>query len=417
MPRDTQSIRHALHSTPAEAPVSYGGLGTIWNIYPNSIGAPAGRNRGRFSTMESLKKIQKRYWAKGIPMGMELELELPEQYRNDSCICEYSCDECYENDHGNCSHGDCTRDSGEYLYYRDYQPVADVMKLINKRVQVGMKNFAMKQNNDYFHYTNVISAKGDGSLANGVEFNLQPMTRTAFTKYAASTWQDIGYEHFDGFNTTTAGLHIHLPKAAFNDVELYMWMILMETLGHTNHPTNGKSFLSIIGQRTPGRWAGLNSRHRVEELLDAVQNRRNYQGRGNQVNFNGHGNTIELRLFKAQQKPQRLIKNFAFVDMTWRYVHLLMDFVEDEKYSQAMQFLQNADMFMGYIMNPNAKGYNEDLARFVRKRWKRTNGSTLAFTEHVFDGLKEVNERFQSRDWEVTDTEDNNSNTEEVSNE
>ena len=365
MPRDTQSIRHALHSTPSEAPVEYGGLREIWNIYPNSIGAPAGRNRGRFSTMESLKKIQKRYWAKGIPMGMELELELPEQYRNESCSCNYECDYCNNHEHSDCDISHCERDSGRYLYYRDYQPVADVMQLINKRVQDGMKNFAVRQNKDYFQYTNAISAKGDGSLTNGVEFNLQPFTKTAFIKYAASAWQDVGYQHFSGFNTTTAGIHIHMPKSAFSDVELFMWLLLMENLGHTNHPTNGKSFLSIIGQRDPVHYGGLNDRSSAQQLLDAVENRRWYQGRGLQVNFNGHGNTMELRLFKAQQMPHRLIKNYAFVDMTWRYVHLLMDFVEDEKYSQAMQFLSNTDMFMGYLMNPNAKGYNDDLARYL----------------------------------------------------
>jgi hypothetical protein len=94
-----------------------------------------------------------------------------------------------------------------------------------------------------------------------------------------------------------------------------------------------------------------------------------------------------------------------------------MDFVEDEKYSQAMQFLSNTDMFMGYIMNPNAKGYNDYLAGYIKKRWKRANGSDYTFTEDMLPTLRTLNERFQSRDWEVTETQDNNSNTEEVSSE
>ena len=93
MPRDTQSIKHPLHTNPAEA-ISYGGFsrGGIWNIYPNSIGVPAGRRRGRFATMESLKKVQSRYWAKGIPLGMELELELPSNMSSPSCYCGLDCD-------------------------------------------------------------------------------------------------------------------------------------------------------------------------------------------------------------------------------------------------------------------------------------------------------------------------------------
>ena len=148
MPRDMESIRHALHTNPSEAPVTYGGLGRIWNIYPNSIGTPAGRNNGRFNTLESLKKVQKRYWAKGIPMGMELELELPETYDNQRCECDWRCDECNNSYHGACELGECNRDSGSYRYYRDYEPVRNVMELIKKNVGSGMKKFAMRQDND-----------------------------------------------------------------------------------------------------------------------------------------------------------------------------------------------------------------------------------------------------------------------------
>ena len=108
MPRDTESIKHPLHTNPAEA-ISWGGFqrGGIWNIYPNSIGVPAGRRRGRFATMESLKKVQSRYWAKGIPLGMELELELPSSMQPESCYCGLSCDECSNNNQGEFEEGTC----------------------------------------------------------------------------------------------------------------------------------------------------------------------------------------------------------------------------------------------------------------------------------------------------------------------
>tara|TARA_B100000029_G_scaffold105146_1_gene95774 strand:+ start:4699 stop:5949 length:1251 start_codon:yes stop_codon:yes gene_type:complete len=414
MPRNTDDIKHSLHTNPAEA-VSYGGFGrgSIWNIYPNSIGVPAGRNRGRFKTMKKLEKVQKRYWKKGIPMGMELELELPSDMSPSPCMCENECEACYENAHGACEFGVCEAYSNDgYVYYQDYDKVREVLQVINKRVQDGMKNYAIKKSQDWFHYTAPITAKGDGSLRNGVEFNLQPFTRTAFTKYAASTWQDVGYSAFEGHDTDTAGLHIHIPKAAFNDVELFMWLMLMENLSQSAHSSNGKSLLSIVGQREPCNWNGLNSTSTVTQLLDAVENRRWSQGRGLQINFNGHGNTIELRMFKANQIPERLIKNYAFVDMSWRYVHLLMDFVKDEKYSHVMQFLNNVDMFAQYITNPNAVGYTSELGTFIRKRWKsESNIYSWGGVLNPVDALRSLNENFQSKDWEDNTTQD----TEEVS--
>ena len=163
---------------------------------------------------------------------------------------------------------------------------------------------------------------------------------------------------------------------------------------------NGKSFLDIIAQREPCAYNARNVSSSIDQLRNAVGNRRWFQGRHNQINFNGHGNTIEVRMFKSVQQPERLIKNYAFLDMSWRYVHLLSDFVNDEKYSQALQFLSNTDMFAHYLTNPNAKGYTEELSKFIKRRWKRVS------TAYQYDGdaltaLRDLNENFQSRNWEV----------------
>ena len=50
MPRDTESIRHPLHERITETTLWGGFRGRdVWNVYPNSFGVPAGRNRGRFA--------------------------------------------------------------------------------------------------------------------------------------------------------------------------------------------------------------------------------------------------------------------------------------------------------------------------------------------------------------------------------
>lgn len=412
MPRDTESIRHPFHINITET-ARWGGLGRdIWNIYPNSIGVPAGRNRGRFASKDALKKVQDRYWKKGLPMGMELELELPTSLRPVDCVCDNICIECADNNHSHCSEGRCEAYANEgYIYMRDYEPVKEVMDLINKRVIDGMKNFALRNGQDYYQWTPVLSAKGDGSLTNGVEFNFQPFTTNAFKRYAASTFQDIGYTKFQRM-APSAGIHIHIPKAAFSDVELYMWLLLMQACSH-QPGTNGLSFLSTIGQREPNQYCGQTPMREAEKLYNAVQTRRWNGGKFSEVNFNGHGNTVELRVFASNQMPERLIKNMSFVEQSWRYVHLLMDFVNDEKYSQALQFLGDVNMFAGFLRNPNMKGYSEELATFIKRRWKAPREVNKLYTgaDPALAYLITLNEHYQA--WSGDSSVINNNTTTE----
>lgn len=392
MPRNTDSILYSLDTNPSSE-LSYGGFsrGGIWNIYPNTIGVPAGRNRGRFSTKQSLDNVQERYWNKGLPMGMELELELPE--------------------------GD--------NYYRQNDSVTEVMSLINKRLEEGMKHFAMRKGRDEYRYVTPVSAKGDGSLRNGVEFNFQPMTTTAFRKYVATAFQDVGYSKFIGYNAPRAGIHIHIPKAAFSDVELYMYCILWHTLIKSN--SNGKSFSEMIGQRAFNQYNGerlpfvhgMNTAPVGDKYYRVATDRASAAGKFNAFNYAGHGNTVEIRAFQSTQSPNRLIKNMAFVDNSWRYVHLLMDMVNDGNYYGALQFLMNADMFAGYLTNPNMKGFNQHLAKFVRVHWRRgTENRRRIFNSeqmrNIVSNMERIHTEFTSLEWEQHNTTEEN--TEEADN-
>ena len=68
-------------------------------------------------------------------------------------------------------------------------------------------------------------------------------------------------------------------------------------------------------------------------------------------------------------------------------------------------------MFVQYINNPNAKGYTEELAQYVNKRWKRrdVNVNDIVVPNNTISNLQTLNERFQSREWE-TPVEDNTTN-------
>lgn len=404
MPRpDSNSIRYGFEENPSSRE-EFGSFRTYWTLYPNSIGVPAGKRQGRYNTMEALKRVQERYWKKGIPMGMEVELELdiPEENSEDICSCD--CDYCEYDAPTDHQYVDCGCTNSN-VHYNNYEPVREVLSITNKQAQQAWMDFANRKHMDYFQYTAPITAKGDPSLRNGVEFNYQPMTVSAFRKFAANVYEDVGYSKFIGFNAETTGLHIHMPMAAFSEPEHFMFLRLWETLTQVRG-SRGLTFIEMIAQREENRWA--NAVH-FGNLMDRVANRTGTGGRYYQLALRGR--TMECRAFKTNVQPQRLIKNMAFLDMAWRYTHLLMDYVNDEKYVQATQFLTDPNMFVQYINNPNAKGYTEELASYVNKRWKRrdVNVNRIVVPNDTISNLQTLNERFQSREWE-TPVEDNTTN-------
>ena len=82
MPRDTESNEAPVTKESQRPP--YGVVSfnrDVWNVYPNSFGVPAGRNRGRFADKQALLRVQERYWKKRSSNGYGArELELPSQY-------------------------------------------------------------------------------------------------------------------------------------------------------------------------------------------------------------------------------------------------------------------------------------------------------------------------------------------------
>ena len=66
---------------------------SVWVIHKNTIALPAGTRRGKCRTPEATKNIQARYWETGIPLGLELELEM-DGYGE--CYGDDCCEECYD---------------------------------------------------------------------------------------------------------------------------------------------------------------------------------------------------------------------------------------------------------------------------------------------------------------------------------
>ena len=385
MPRNIQDIVFDIDTKPEDI----NGLRwpssdrNVWVIHKNTVAVPAGTRRGKCRTKQATKNIQARYWETGIPLGLELELEM--QGEGD-CYGSDCCDDCYEGYCCGCNEGNCL----------DSYEVSEILHKTREHVYEHMRAFAIRKGRTSYRYANPIIAKGDGSLSNGVEFNYQPMTVEAFRPLANIVEDNRGELY--GYRGSS-GIHIHVPKSAFTDAELYLWMILWDTFQqYVNN--QGISFLSVIAQREPNNWCryttpyyGDKADTKSGDFVNAIKaDRKSHSQRYSALNLNGHGTTMEIRAFNSNTIADRLIKNMAFVDATWRYIHLLKDWLDEGRYKQALQFATDIHGFVSYCKNPNRKGFNPELARFLENRW---NDSESQFNQEIDYDLESLSNLIQ----------------------
>jgi len=385
MPRNIQDIVFDIDTTPDDI----NGLRwpssdrNVWVIHKNTVAVPAGTRRGKCRTKQATKNIQARYWETGIPLGLELELEM--QGEGD-CYGSDCCDYCYEGDCCGCNEEHCL----------DSYEVSEILHKTREHIYEHMRAFAIRKGRTSYRYANPIIAKGDGSLSNGVEFNYQPMTVEAFRPLAQIVEDNRGELY--GYSGSS-GIHIHVPKSAFTDAELYLWMILWDTFQqYVNN--QGISFLSVIAQREPNNWCrytvpyyGDRAETKSGDFVNAIKNdRKTHSPRYSALNLNGHGTTMEIRAFNSNTIADRLIKNMAFVDATWRYIHLLKDWLDEGRYKQALQFATDIHGFVSYCKNPNRKGFNPELANFLANRW---NDSESQFNQEIDYDLESLSNLIQ----------------------
>lgn len=398
MPRNTENIRYDIDTEP-DGLDSVRSSHRVFVIHKNTIGLPAGNRTGKCRTKNATKNIQKRYWETGIPMGMELEAENDGQVE-DECWCD--CDYCYNGDHGydcGCEYGSGGSD------IHSWPEVRNIIQESNKHIYKRMRDYAIKTGKSSYPWISPVIAKYDGSLNCGVEFNFQPMTVDAFRPVAQIVEDNKG--GLSGFYTETAGIHIHIPKSAFTDAELYLFLILWRTFQqYTNN--DGETFLEVIAQRGSNNWCEYNTPYHFNEYEDVrngkigkvfydviKNNRRSAAGRYSALNFNGHGTTMEVRAFNSNLIADRLVKNMAFLDASWRYVHLLSDYINEGRYKQALQYVTDLHSFVSYCKNPLRKGFAIELATFLDKRWDDSdsfNKQSIVYATDLLPYLIQLNE-------------------------
>ncbi len=211
------------------------------------------------------------------------------------------------------------------------------------------------------------NAKEDGSLSNGIEFVSQPMT--------LETWQSLPLTFEDytpdyaGYHRRSTGFHTHMPKGAFTDTQLFLWLHLMETLGQAKvEHQRYRTLLNVVGQREFNSWArfempqftgSVKSKH----AQVAIERQNREGGRYKFINLHPSA-TIELRFFNANMKTERILKNVEFVDSTYEFTK----YVDEDPLLDVAEVLQ-ADSWYEYVKSHSVRYANliDYLSKYERR--------------------------------------------------
>ena len=159
--------------------------------------------------------------------------------------------------------------------------------------------------------------KEDGSLSSrGAELVTMPATlegfKTRFPFDALVLAQEMGAR---SFYYTSCGFHIHVSRTAFTPSHMYKFIKF--------HMRNDRQCM-VVGQRDWSNYATWDEHHThdLRKNTAAVVKRELYTNRYSAINTGNH-DTIELRYFKGNIKPESVLKNVEFVDCVYEYTKQL----------------------------------------------------------------------------------------------
>ena len=258
----------------------------------------------------------------------EFEDDMHSCYQGDYYVCADCCSENYnysENQDTYISYedydeeqdreGDYQEESGVYDYCHRVED--DLGKLClehqefkseNDQIYYGIELEVEKRNNcphdlPYYITDNVLSGfaqcKSDGSLDRGFEITTAPATYEYHKKHWEKFFNnDKCMTNLKGWNTDTAGLHIHISRRALRPTDIGKILVFINDDINTY-------FIRAIAGRTSDQWA----KRSKKKIQDAWKSSDKYEA----VNMS-HANTIELRIFKSNISKHGFYRVLEFTD-------------------------------------------------------------------------------------------------------
>ena len=179
---------------------------------------------------------------------------------------------------------------------------------MNNLLYYGVELEVEKRNNcpydiPYHIQDNVMSGfaqcKADGSLDGGFEITTAPATFEYHKKHWERFFKDDKcMNNLKGWNTDTAGLHIHISRKALRPTDIGKILVFINDDTNTN-------FIKAIAGRTSDQWA----KRSKKKISDFHRSSDKYEA----INMS-HPHTIELRIFKSNISRHGFYRVFEFTD-------------------------------------------------------------------------------------------------------
>ena len=247
-------------------------------------------------------------------------------YQGDYLICNDCCEDNYRysenqdtyisyDDYDEEMHYENQEENGMYDYCHRVEDDLGKLCLPNEKsmsennlIYYGVELEVEKRNNcpydiPYYITDEVLNGfaqcKSDGSLDHGFEITTAPAT----FGYHKKAWEKFFKDqkcmtNLKGWNTDTAGLHIHISRKALRPTDI--GKILVFVNDDTNTP-----FIKAIAGRTSDQWA----KRSKKKIQDCVRSSDKYEA----INMS-HAHTIELRIFKSNISKHGFYRVLEFTD-------------------------------------------------------------------------------------------------------
>lgn len=198
--------------------------------------------------------------------------------------------------------------------------------------------------------SDIVYLKTDGSLNYGFEMVSHPMTLDwAMENFPWDSLAMLEAKGFEAWTTSTAGIHVHVSRDGFESESHQAKFV--------HFFIRNEAFLSWLAGRSNSRWAKFDPEH-TKGIKDKLRRRRD-SDRYMAVNLLNSG-TLEVRIFRASLKPERLQMNLQLVDAVVRYTERLttLEMVQGQGFS--------SESFMRWINGqPRYEQLNDYLMRWV----------------------------------------------------
>ena len=188
--------------------------------------------------------------------------------------------------------------------------------------------------------------KSDGSLDNGFEI----VTGPSSFKYHKTKWEEffnsrLCQDNLKGWNTDTAGLHIHIGRKSLTPLNIGKILVFI------NDDIN-RDFINHIAGRSSEQWA-KRSPKKVSDVLRPTGEK--YEA----VNTNHHA-TIELRIFRSNIAKHGFYRVLEFTDAMVNFV----------KQTNCTTTSLHYSAFNRYVSQPEQRSlYPNLLAWLIRKSY------------------------------------------------